>query len=158
MTQPSVRPSSAAKERAWELLLEDTDLSLAIARNVWGGFQQLSQPDLVADWVEPYFDALDRVWGERSLDWTLEFSSGMFPHAAASQDLLDDLEEIFPEAEDFLDFKEEWKEYFDSGTGGEPADGSTGTGAPADGTDKMVDLEPVAGSDFRYGRRGWIDP
>lgn len=88
-TARAIRPTHAAKERAWDMLLEDEDLSLTIARNIWIGFQQLAQPDLIQDFVESYFAALDRVWSERSLDWTLEFSAGMFPHAAAGPELLD---------------------------------------------------------------------
>ena len=85
----AARPTRAAKREAWDKLLEDTDLSLAIGRSIWGGFSQLSQPDVIGAMVDDWFAALDRVWEERSLDWAIEFSAGTFPHAAASDELLE---------------------------------------------------------------------
>ena len=43
--------------------------------------------DRLEPWVERYFDVLDRLWSERSLDWAIEFSSAMYPHPAASEDV-----------------------------------------------------------------------
>jgi aminopeptidase N len=84
----AARPTAAAKADAWRRLMED-ELSLTVSRNLWEGFHQLHQPQLTADHVEAYFDALPRVFEDKPLDWSIEFAEGMFPHPAASRDLLD---------------------------------------------------------------------
>ncbi len=85
----AARPSAAAKQEAWDRLLTEADLSHTMARQLWAGFQQLDQPDLVEPYVAPYFDALDKMWGARSTEWAIEFATGMFPHPAASPELVD---------------------------------------------------------------------
>jgi aminopeptidase N len=87
-TARAAQPTAAAKEAAWRRLLEDTTLSHTVSRQLWNGFLQLDQEDVLAPYVEGYFDALDEVWAARSLDWAIEFSSGTFPHHAAGPDLL----------------------------------------------------------------------
>jgi aminopeptidase N len=87
-TARAAQPTADAKEAAWTQLLEDPSLSHTVSRQLWGGFSQLSQPDVLAPYADRYFEVLDRVWDERSLDWAIEFSEGMFPHASASEDLL----------------------------------------------------------------------
>jgi aminopeptidase N len=86
-TARAARPDAGAKEAAWEVL-GDVDLSLTMSRHVWGGFVQLDQADVLAPYVDRYFDALDAVWERRSLDWALEWSAGMFPHPLAGPGLL----------------------------------------------------------------------
>jgi aminopeptidase N len=87
-TARAAQPTAEAKEAAWSQLLEDDSLSHTVSRQLWGGFSQLSQPEVLAPFADRYFEVLDRVWAERSLDWAIEFSEGMFPHASASDDLL----------------------------------------------------------------------
>jgi aminopeptidase N len=88
-TARAAQPTAAAKETAWAQLLEDTSLSHTMSRQLWGGFSQLSQREVLAPFAHRYFEVLDRVWDERSLDWAIEFSEGTFPHASASDDLLE---------------------------------------------------------------------
>ncbi|MFA9445294.1 aminopeptidase N [Egicoccus sp. AB-alg6-2] len=88
-TARAVRPSAEAKEAAWRQLIEDTSLSHTVSRQLWGGFSQLDQVEVLAPYTARYFEALDGVWRDRSLDWALEFSEGMFPQWAASPDLLE---------------------------------------------------------------------
>ncbi len=83
----AARPTAEAKAEAWRRLFED-DLSLTVGREVWGGLHQLHQPELAEAYVEPYFDALDQVFADRSLDWAIEFAEGTYPHPAASDALL----------------------------------------------------------------------
>jgi aminopeptidase N len=88
-TARAVRPTAEAKEAAWTQLLEDTTLSHTVSRQLWSGFSQLDQEEVLAPFVDRYLAALDEVWSERSLDWAIEFSVGMFPHHAAGPDLLE---------------------------------------------------------------------
>jgi aminopeptidase N len=87
-TARAARPTVAAKEDAWRRLLEDTSLSHTMSRQIWAGFSQLDQADVLAPFVDRYFEALGPVWETRSLDWAIEFSAGVFPHHAAGEELL----------------------------------------------------------------------
>ena len=87
-TARASQPSAAAKEAVWDQLLTDTDLSHTMSRQLWHGFAQLDQSEILAPYTDKYFAALDEVWRERSLDWALSFSAAMFPHAAVSDALL----------------------------------------------------------------------
>ena len=82
-------PDPEAKSQAWHLLVDDVSLSHTMSRQVWTGFQQLSQPALIEPYVDAYFDALPVVWEQRSTEWAIEFAEGMFPHACASPSLLE---------------------------------------------------------------------
>ncbi|MEX0835448.1 MAG: aminopeptidase N [Nitriliruptor sp.] len=88
LTARAVRPAADAKQEAWDRLLEDTSLSHTLSRQVFVGFGQLDQTEILAPYVDRYFEALDDVWSQRSLDWAIEFSTGTFPHPAASDELL----------------------------------------------------------------------
>ena len=88
LTALAVRPTAAAKTEAWERLLEDADLSHTLARQIWGGFDRLDRPDLLAPYRDRYFAALDRVWAERSLDFAIEFAGATFPHSQVEDGLL----------------------------------------------------------------------
>ena len=92
-TARAARPTAQAKETAFRRLIEEHDLSHTMSRQLIAGFNQLTQPDVLAPFTDRYFEALDRVWKERSLDWSLEFSGGMFPHWAAGEDLLAEVDE-----------------------------------------------------------------
>lgn len=80
-------PDMTAKQAAWDLL-SDPSTSHTLARQLWAGFQQLTQPELVATFATPYFESLDAIWSSRSTEWAIEYATGMFPHAAASVELL----------------------------------------------------------------------
>jgi aminopeptidase N len=87
-TARAARPDRDAKAWAWRTLLEDRSLSHTMSRQIWGGFVQLDQTEVLAPYVEAYFAALDEVWERRSLDWAISFSNGMFPHFGASEELV----------------------------------------------------------------------
>ncbi len=87
------RPDPAAKAAAWRTLLEDRSLSHTMSRQLWTGFNQVDQADLLAPYVDAYFDVLDDVWTQRSLDWATSFSTAMFPHHGASPALLERVDE-----------------------------------------------------------------
>jgi aminopeptidase N len=88
LTARAAQPTADAKAWAWDLLTEDTSLSHTRSRQLWTGFSQLDQAEVLAPYTDAYLDVLDRVWAERSLDWAIEFSTHTFPHHAASSALL----------------------------------------------------------------------
>jgi aminopeptidase N len=87
-TARAAQPDERAKSEAWHALIDDASLSHTMSRQVWNGFQQLTQPDLIEPFVDRYFEALPVVWDQRSTEFAIEFAEGMFPHACASDDLL----------------------------------------------------------------------
>jgi aminopeptidase N len=87
-TARAAQPTTDAKLAAWDRLLEDPSLSHTMSRQLWAGFSQVDQDQVLAPFTQRYFDDLDRVWTERSLDWAIAFSQGTFPHHAASDALL----------------------------------------------------------------------
>jgi aminopeptidase N len=93
-TARAAQPHPAAKHSAWDRLVNDASLSHTVGRQLWGGMFQLTQAEPLAGFDRLYFDALDRVWSERSIDWALEWSQGCFPHPLASQGLYDEVDTV----------------------------------------------------------------
>jgi aminopeptidase N len=75
----AARPNEEAKRQAWELILEDRSLTLAMAGAVMRGFQQPGQDAVLERYAQRYIDELDRVWEERSLEFALEVGEQLFP-------------------------------------------------------------------------------
>lgn len=87
-------PEASSKQAAWDRLVSDAQLSHTVSRHIIAGFNQLTQGEVLAPFVETYFRSLQQIWQERSLDWSVEFSAGMFPHFAASDDLIAQLDDF----------------------------------------------------------------
>jgi aminopeptidase N len=92
-TARASQPDPAAKAAAWDRLLGDRSLSHTMSRQLWGGFSRLEQSEVLAPYTDRYFAALGAVWSSRSLDWSIEFSTALFPHWAASEALLHRVDE-----------------------------------------------------------------
>ncbi|MEX0953447.1 MAG: aminopeptidase N, partial [Nitriliruptoraceae bacterium] len=86
-TARASQPTDAAKQKAWDQLLTE-ELSHTLSRHLISGFARIDQEQVLAPYVDRYLDVLDDVWEQRSLDWAIEFSTGTFPHWAASQALV----------------------------------------------------------------------
>jgi aminopeptidase N len=85
----AMRPTAAAKEEAWEIAMVRDDVPNETQRNVVLAFMQPGQEDVLAPYVEKYFDAAHTLWedkGTQRASTALEF---MFPKPLASQELLD---------------------------------------------------------------------
>ncbi|HEX3622070.1 MAG TPA: aminopeptidase N [Acidimicrobiales bacterium] len=73
------RPTREAKESTWGRLVGEAGLPLATLRALAGGFHQIGQDELLAPYVDPYFDSLERFWDERTRDEALSLARGLFP-------------------------------------------------------------------------------
>jgi aminopeptidase N len=85
----AMRPTAAAKEEAWEIAMVRDDVPNETQRNVVLAFMQPGQEEVLAPYVEKYFDAAHTLWedkGTQRASTALEF---MFPKPLASQELLD---------------------------------------------------------------------
>jgi aminopeptidase N len=86
-TARAARPVPAAKARAWDAIV-DPATALATLRAYVRGFQQPDQEDLLAPYVEPYFQALGPMWRERGQEVALTFASSMYPAAVATPEVV----------------------------------------------------------------------
>jgi aminopeptidase N len=85
----AARPSAAVKARAWESVVESDALSNALVEATIAGFAQPSQRELTAPYAEKYFEVIERVWAERSIQIAMDVVRGLFPSHQDSRATLD---------------------------------------------------------------------
>ncbi|MDF6021126.1 aminopeptidase N [Streptomyces sp. JH34] len=73
------RPSEAVKAQAWAAVVESDKLSNALVGATIAGFGQPSQRELLAPYTASYFEAIERVWAERSIQIGMDVVKGLFP-------------------------------------------------------------------------------
>jgi aminopeptidase N len=78
-----------AKREAFLALSDSDKLSNAIVRNVTIGYQHINDPSSLQELIEPYFDALNDIWANRSYKIAEHFVLGLYPTPLASQELVD---------------------------------------------------------------------
>ncbi|MFH8792569.1 aminopeptidase N [Streptomyces sp. NPDC017941] len=74
------RPSAAVKAQAWASVVESDKLSNALVEATIAGFQQPDQAELTAPYAARYFEAIERVWAQRSIQIGMDVVRGLFPH------------------------------------------------------------------------------
>ncbi|GGS72099.1 aminopeptidase N [Streptomyces griseoviridis] len=84
----AARPSAAVKAQAWAQVVESDALSNALVEATISGFAQPTQRELIAPYAEKYFAAIERVWGERSIQIGMDVVRGLFPALQDSPDTL----------------------------------------------------------------------
>ena len=72
-------PSLADKQRAWQKIWEDPEISNEVLTSMVGGFMQMDQAELLAAFVEPYFNGLPKLWETRSNEIAQTITVGLFP-------------------------------------------------------------------------------
>ncbi|MFE7772887.1 aminopeptidase N [Streptomyces sp. NPDC057445] len=85
----AARPSAAVKDQAWAQVVESDALSNALVTATISGFVQSSQRDLIAPYAEKYFDAIERVWADRSIQIGMDVVQGLFPGLQDNRSTLD---------------------------------------------------------------------
>ncbi|MFF5567107.1 aminopeptidase N [Streptomyces sp. NPDC012623] len=75
----AARPSAAVKAQVWAQVVESDALSNALVGAAIGGFVQPSQRELIAPYAGLYFEAIERVWSERSIQIGIDVVRGLFP-------------------------------------------------------------------------------
>ncbi|NED17671.1 aminopeptidase N [Streptomyces sp. SID9913] len=75
----AARPSAEVKARCWEQVVESDTLSNALVEATIAGFARPSQRELLAPYAQKYFDAIERVWSERSIQIGMDVVRGLFP-------------------------------------------------------------------------------
>ncbi|MER6974352.1 aminopeptidase N [Nocardioides sp. NPDC000445] len=85
----AAQPTAEAKEAAWESVVVRTDVANETARSIVLSFQRGGQDEVLAPFVDRYFEAADTLWehlGTHRASTVLEF---IFPKPAASPELLE---------------------------------------------------------------------
>ncbi|MFJ6560822.1 aminopeptidase N [Streptomyces sp. NPDC091412] len=85
----AARPSAAVKARAWEQVVDSDALSNALVEATIAGFGQASQRELLAPYTPRYFEAIERVWTERSIQIGMDVVRGLFPALQDSPETLE---------------------------------------------------------------------
>jgi aminopeptidase N len=82
-TALAARPDPLVKAAAWDAAVYGTGLSNQLLSATIAGFNT-APARLLARYVEPYFDSLERVWTDRSIEIASRIVRGLYP---AGQDL-----------------------------------------------------------------------
>ncbi|TJZ55831.1 aminopeptidase N [Streptomyces piniterrae] len=85
----AARPSAEVKARAWADVVESDALSNALVEATISGFAQLGQRELLAPYAPRYFEMIERVWRERSIEIGMAVVRGLFPYWQVEQRTLD---------------------------------------------------------------------
>ncbi|WP_432003249.1 aminopeptidase N [Streptomyces sioyaensis] len=75
----AARPSAEVKQQAWQAVVESDVLSNALVEATIAGFGQPGQRELLAPYAPRYFEAIERVWRERSIEIGMSVVRGLFP-------------------------------------------------------------------------------
>ncbi|MFC5720254.1 aminopeptidase N [Streptomyces gamaensis] len=75
----AARPDAAVKAAAWADVVESDRLSNALVEATISGFGQPGQRQLLAPFAPRYFEAVERVWRERSIETGMAVVRGLFP-------------------------------------------------------------------------------
>ncbi|MGW5677336.1 aminopeptidase N [Streptomyces sp. NPDC003860] len=75
----AARPSAAVKDQAWAQVVESDELSNALVEATISGFVQSGQRELLAPYAPKYFEAIEGVWRERTIQIGMDVVSGLFP-------------------------------------------------------------------------------
>ena len=82
-------PTAGAKAETWRLVVESDELPNALVEARISGFQQAGQRELVAPYAEPYFEVLEKVWAERSIEISMRIVRGLFPRLVTTAQTLE---------------------------------------------------------------------
>jgi len=90
-TALSAAPTSEAKEYAWGKIVNE-DIQTSIRTALVAGFQRPIQRELLANYVDRYFDSIITVWESKSYEGAAKIVSGLYPTWIVSQQTIDKTE------------------------------------------------------------------
>ncbi len=85
----AARPDPAAKEAAWDLAVHREDTPNMTQYQVILGFNQRRQDEVLAPYVDRYFDEIDGVWARMNHEVAQNVVEGLYPHHLVVQETLD---------------------------------------------------------------------
>ncbi|MCG2622097.1 aminopeptidase N [Arthrobacter sp. I2-34] len=99
----AARPDPEAKARIWQDAVAGSQLSNQLLDAAIDGFQ-LGTEQLLAPYIDPYFQCLEQVWAGRSIELATRIARGLYPQA---QDLPQGLD---PAEQDVVVRTDQWLE------------------------------------------------
>ncbi|MFD7505576.1 aminopeptidase N [Streptomyces sp. NPDC059850] len=75
----AARPSAEVKAEAWATVVDTDRLSNALVEATIAGFDQPDQRELLAPYAPRYFEVIERIWQERSIEIAMAIVRGLFP-------------------------------------------------------------------------------
>nr|WP_206441469.1 aminopeptidase N [Streptomyces boncukensis] len=87
----AARPSAAVKAQAWASVVESDRLSNALVEATIAGFAQpgAAQRELTAPYAARYFEVIEEVWAERSIEIAMDVVRGLYPALQTSRATLE---------------------------------------------------------------------
>jgi aminopeptidase N len=85
----AARPTAEAKAAAWALAVESGDQPTDLLRELLTGLSATDDLDLLRPFVEPYFDGLDEVWADRTIENAARIAVLGFPSRLVERDVLE---------------------------------------------------------------------
>jgi aminopeptidase N len=89
LTLRASRPTAEAKAQAWRAVVEQGDLPNADQAATIAGFVSFEQRELLAPYVDKYFDAIGEVYRTRSHEMAEQIVSGLYPMWATDADTVE---------------------------------------------------------------------
>ncbi|WP_354640411.1 aminopeptidase N [Kitasatospora camelliae] len=78
-------PTPGAKAAAWSSVVDSDELPNALVEAQIAGFNQAGQRELTAGYTKPYFEMLEDVWAQRSIEIAMRIVGGFFPRYQTSE-------------------------------------------------------------------------
>ncbi|MGH3824216.1 MAG: aminopeptidase N [Pseudonocardiaceae bacterium] len=82
-------PTPAAKERAWQRAMLDDEIPNATSEAIIGGFNHPAQKQLLAPYLDRYFNEIAEVWARRTSERAQSCVVGLFPSWVVEQGCVD---------------------------------------------------------------------
>ncbi|WP_371497045.1 aminopeptidase N [Kitasatospora sp. NBC_00374] len=82
-------PTPGAKAAAWSAVVDSDELPNALVEAQIAGFAQPGRRELTAGYIAPYFELLESVWEQRSIEIAMRIVGGFFPRLQTEQRTLD---------------------------------------------------------------------
>jgi aminopeptidase N len=84
----AARPLAEAKEDVWHTVMAPADHPNDLLRALLNGFNRAGQTQLLTAYAAPYFESLDRIWAERTIENASAIVSGAFPELLVNEHTL----------------------------------------------------------------------
>ncbi len=81
----AARPTPEAKAAAWSAVADSDLLPNALVSAQTAGFAQAGQRELTAPYTTRYFELLEKIWADRSIEIAIRFVGGFFPRLQTDQ-------------------------------------------------------------------------
>ena len=95
-------PTAEAKEKAWAAMVDDDKLTNEELLAVIGGFKQYEHRELLEPFVARYFDAVTRLWAERTPHMAQMLVGGLYPLLTIEQSVVDAVDAVLAETDEKL--------------------------------------------------------